>query len=158
MGLKHFFVIILMFSIFLITGCSNNVDKGTEDIDNEFPPSYTGLIIINGTEYQMEKGGYKWERKKVLGTEVVQTDHASPNQMAEHMESISTIPNQKVYIKIEGNPDIKVYLWNEKGLEKEIEQKANQIIVPSSKGKYIYEVLAEWTNGTISYTFVVEVQ
>jgi len=139
-------------------GCSINVDKETEDIDSEFPPSMTGLIIINGMEYQMEKGNYKWKRKKGLETEVVQTDHASPYQMADHIGSISTNPNQKVEIKIEGNPDIKVYLWNEEGREKEIEQDANQIIVPSSKGKYIYEVLAEWTNGTISYTFVVEIQ
>ena len=80
------------------------------------------------------------------------------SRISEHMESISTTPNQKVDIKIKGNPDIKVNLWNGKGIEKEIEQDDNQIIVPSSKGKYIYEVVAEWPNGTISYTFVVEVQ
>lgn len=39
----------------------------------------------------------------------------------------------------------------------EIEQNANQITLPSNKGKYIYEVLAEWKSGTISYIFVVEI-
>jgi hypothetical protein len=156
--LRHFFIVILAFTLFLIMGCSNSVNKETKEIDSEFPPSMTGLIIINGVEYQMEEGNYHWERKKGLGTEVVQTDHASPYQMANHIESISLNPNQKIDIKIEENPDIKVYLWNEKGRGKEIEQDSNQIIVPSSKGKYIYEVLAEWTNGTISYTFVVDIQ
>ncbi|MEH6943241.1 hypothetical protein [Bacillus sp. JJ722] len=158
MRLKTFFIVIFAFSIFLILGCSNNVVKEAEDIDSEFPRSMTGLIIINGMEYQMEEGDYQWERKKGLGTEVVQTDHASPYQMVDHIESINVNSNQKVDIKFEKNPDIKVYLWNEKGRGKEIEHDANQIIIPSSKGKYIYEVLAEWTNGTISYTFVVEIQ
>lgn len=158
MRLKPFFIVILAFSILLITGCSNKVIKETKNKDSEFPPSMTGLILINGIEHQMEDGNYKWERKKGLGTEVVLTDHASPFQMAENMDSIVVNPNQKVEIKIEENPNFKVYLWNEKGREKEIKQDANQIIVPSSKGKYIYEVLAEWTNGTISYTFVVEIQ
>ncbi|MGN7403640.1 hypothetical protein ACTHO0_27770 [Cytobacillus praedii] len=158
MRLKYFYIMIFVLSIFSVIGCSKNTDKKNEEIDSEFPPSLNGLIIINGTEYQIERGGYRWERKKGLGTGVVQTDHASPYQMAEHIESISSNPNQKVDIMIEGNPNIKVYLWNEKGREIEIEQNDNQITLPSSKGKYIYEALAEWTNGTISYTFVVEIK
>ncbi|MGE7602444.1 hypothetical protein ACQKL5_08010 [Peribacillus sp. NPDC097675] len=158
MRLKYFFIMILILSILSVMGCSNNVDKTIEDIDSEFPPSLNGLIVINGKEYQVESGSYRWERKKGLKTEVVQTDHASPYQMAEHIESISTKPNQKVDIKIEGNPNIQVYLWNKKGREIEIEHKDNQLTLPSSKGKYIYEALAEWTNGTISYTFVLEIK
>jgi hypothetical protein len=50
------------------------------------------------------------------------------------------------------------HLWNEEGSGREIALNANQITVPSSKGKYIYEVLAVWTNGTVSYTFVLEIQ
>ena len=149
---------IIVLSIFSVMGCSNNVDEKNEEIDIEFPPSLNGVVIINGTEYQIERGGYRWERRKGLGTEVVQTDHASPYQMAEHIESISANPNQKVDIKIDGNPNIEVYLCNEKGREIEIEHNDNQIILPSSKGKYIYEALAEWTNGTISYTFVMEIK
>lgn len=149
---------IFVLSIFSVMGCSNNVDKKNEDIDSEFPPSQKGLIIINDTEYQIESGSYRWERKKGVEIEVVQTDHASPYQMAEHIESISANPNQKVDIKIDGNPNIEVYLWNEKGREIEIKHNDNQITLPSSKGKYIYEALAEWTNGTISYTFVMEIK
>ncbi|WP_282172377.1 hypothetical protein [Cytobacillus firmus] len=53
---------------------------------------------------------------------------------------------------------MKVFLWNETGKEKEIMLEDDQITVPADKGKYIYEVLAEWKNGEISYTFVAEVQ
>lgn len=148
--------ILMIVGFLMIVGCSNKVN--TDDVDKEFPPSMNGRIIINDTEYLMESGGYKWERKKGLETEVVQTDHASPYQMAAHIEPIVITPNQTIDIQIEGNPKINVYLWNEKGREREIEQKPNQIILPSSQGKYIYEVLAEWTSGTISYTFVVEIK
>ncbi|WP_286167824.1 hypothetical protein [Bacillus sp. 22-7] len=51
-----------------------------------------------------------------------------------------------------------MFLWNQSGKEKEIKLEDDQITVPADKGTYIYEVLAEWKNGEISYTFVAEVQ
>ena len=148
----YWFIAMLAISLYLLTGCSKHADT-----DSEFPPSISGLIIMNGNEYRMEDGNYHWERKNGLKTESVQTDHASPYQMADGMETIKVSPNQKVTIKIEENPDLTVYLWNEKGREKEVKSDANQITVPSREGRYIYEALAEWKNGSISYTFVVEV-
>lgn len=152
--LKHFFIMILMFSIFWIAGCAEDVDGETDDM----PPAYSGVVMINDMEYEMENGHYTWEIRKGLGAKVVTTDHASPNQMAKEIEPITTNPNQKVKIEIEEDPNITVYLWNEEEVEKEIEMDANQITVPVNKGKYIYEALAEWKDGKISYTFVVEVQ
>lgn len=97
-------------------------------------------------------------QKKGLETESIQTDHASPNQMAVQLKPILVKPDQKVKVKIEDDPVIKVYLWNETGIESEIKLEDNQINMPADKGKYIYEVLAEWQNGEISFTFVAEVQ
>lgn len=113
--------------------------------------------MMDKTAYPMKAGAYRWERKNGLETTIVMTDHASPSQMAEQMEAIRTNPNQIIDITIEGNPAIKVYLWSEMGRSKEIKQEANQLIVPSRTGNYIYEVEAVWPNGTISYTFVIEV-
>ena len=158
MGFKHLLTILLAFSFFWIIGCSKTVIDDTESTDSGFPPSMAGLVILNGKEYEMVKGSYQWERKKGFETEIVITDHASPNQMAEQIESIFVDPNQIIDIKVEEDPAIQVYLWNEKDVVQEIEQTANQIIAPSSKGSYIYEVSAQWDNGNISYTFVAEVQ
>lgn len=149
MRLQYLIIVISL----LIIGCTNN-----EIVTEEFPPSLSGLIIMNGNEYPMEKGGYRWERRKGLETEVVTTDHASPYQMAERIEPILVKPKQEVEIKIEDNPDIHVYLWNEKGRTEEIELHVNGLILSSNKGNHIYEAVAEWKNGTISYTFVVDVQ
>lgn len=158
MKLTNGIMILLIFSTLWIVGCSIKIEKETVGPEKEFPPSMTGMINVNGIDYQLEEGGYKWEKHQGFETQVVQTDHASPNQMAYDIKSILLKPNQKVDIKIEEDPDITVYLWNEKGREKEIKQESKKITVPSSKGKYIYEVLAKWTNGTVSYVFIVEVQ
>ncbi|MEI5909259.1 hypothetical protein WAK64_19595 [Bacillus spongiae] len=155
MKLKHIFIVVLTSAILLLMGCSNT---GIKEKDSEFPPTMTGQVIINGMEYQIEDGSYRWERKKGLGTEVVQTDYISPYQMADKLELISVSPNEKVDIRIEENPDIKVYLWNEEGREKEIKHNSNEFTLPANKGTYIYEVLAEWTNGEVSYTFVVDIR
>lgn len=158
MKIKRLFIAVMVFSLFLITSCSTEVDKnGVGNENEEFPPSMTGNILVNGKEYHMEEGGYQWERKQGTGTQVVMTDHASPNQMAETIKAISLIPNEKIKIKIEDDPEITVYLWNESGREKEVNIDDNQITVHSDKGKYIYEVEAKWKNGTVSYTFVIEI-
>ena len=154
MGLKRLLKVLLTSTVFIIIiGCSTNAEK-----EAEFPPSMNAVAEVDGTDYQMEKGNYQWVRKKGLETETVTTDHASPNQMADHLKPIPVKPGQKVKVKIEDDPVIKVFLWNETGKEKEIKLEDHQITVPSSKGKYIYEVLAEWPNGKVSYTFAAEVQ
>lgn len=143
--------IIVVLSASLLFGCS---DKSVDQA--EFPPDKTAAVEVNGSDYSMEQGGYRWVRKKGLETETVTTDHASPNQMAEHLQPISVKSGQKVKVKIEDNPILNVFLWNQSG--KEIKLEDDQITVPADKGTYIYEVLAEWKNGEIAYTFVTEVQ
>lgn len=102
------------------------------------------FITINETEYEMVWGNFRWEKKKGLETQVVQSDVASPYQIAENYSVINL--EQETIIYIEKNPNISVYLWNENGREKEINLKTNQFSAPSSKGQHIYEVFAKWRN------------
>lgn len=145
----------LLCGLFITSGCTAN---DTEMLENEFPPSLAGEIVINGTEYAMEQGGFEWRRQKGLETEVVQTDHASPLQIAAEIEAIEIHPNEIINIQVEENPDITMYLWSKNGRGKEIEQQNGQFTAPSDKGTYIYEVVAEWENGINTYTFTVEIQ
>lgn len=156
--MRNYFMGMLIFALFLMTSCSTNAGKETEAMNHEFPPPMKGLVMINGLEYQLEKGDYKWKRIIGNGQEEMQTDYASPYQMADNIESINVKSNQKATIQIDEKPSIKIYLWNEKGRGQEIEHINNQFNIPASKGRYIYEVLAEWNDGTISYTFVLEIE
>ena len=160
--MKPLLFAIIVFSLFWISGCSNgqvnagvDVYKGSE---NEFPPTIFGTIKINGTQHELKAGGYRWERKQGSETQTIQTDAASPYQIAEKFKAIAIEPNQKITIDIGKNPQLVVYLWNKNKIEKEIKLNENQITAPASKGRYIYEVFATWPNGEVSYTFVVEVK
>lgn len=157
MKVKNAFFAIVIASLWL-TGCTIGTTGTSNQMEeNDFPPSMTGLINVQGKEYEMEAGNYKWERKKGSETMVVQTDAASPNQIGEYYKPIELEPNTNINIEIEDEPKISVYKWNENGINKEVTLKNNILYVPSSKGRYIYEVLAKWPNGEVSYTFVVEV-
>lgn len=91
----------------------------------------------------MVVGNYRWERKQGLDTQVVETDAASPYQIAENFSAIMVEPSTNINIEIEESPRISLYLWNENGREKEVTIKNNQLLAPTSKGQYIYELLAK---------------
>lgn len=150
----------LVIALLWLTGCTigtTGTNNQIEENEDDFPPSMTGLINVQGKEYEMKAGNYKWERKNGLETDIVQTDAASPSQIGEYYSAIELEPNTNIIIDIEDNPKVSVYEWNENGRINEVTLKNNVLSVPSSKGRYIYEALANWPNGEVSYTFVVEV-
>jgi hypothetical protein len=120
--------------------------------NTSFPPNPKGIIVVNGAEYDMEMGGFQWEK----GNQAVTTDAASPSQIAERFEAIVLEPNSKVNIVIEQKPNINVFLWDSEITSVDIE--GTQITAPENIGRYIYEVVARWSSGTVSYTFVIEVE
>lgn len=148
---RLFFACVLI--LFLLTGC------GTEavELSDEFPPSMSGAVIVEGETYKLEEGNSKWERKQGLETEVAMTDAPSPLQLAEMVDAIKMEGNTDILIEIEQDPDLSVYLWNDTDRDQEIKLTDNQFLAPFSQGRYVYEVFAEWENGEVSYTFVVEV-
>jgi Protein of unknown function (DUF3221) len=119
---------------------------------HEFPPNLAGFVDIDGTRYDMANGGYRWTK----GNQVTQTDAAGPTQIAENFEAIVVAVNSKAKIMIEQNPSLSVYTWNAE--QETVAVEDGQISLPATSGRMIYEVVAKWTNGEVSYTFVVEVK
>jgi hypothetical protein len=150
---SHKFLLIFL-TLILFAGCSNRIISSTEE---EFPPTRKGVILASGEEFPLEAGGYSWERKKGLETESITTDHASPLQMAEQITPITVHAQEKIQIQIEKDPSIRIYIWNENGRGNEVEVSSNHMISPPDNGSYLYEVKAEWENGSVSYTFVLKV-
>lgn len=150
----------VVFILFLLTGCANGPAEkviGAEEPTSDFPPSMTGTVTVKGKTYEMEEGNSTWERKKREGSEVVQTDASSPSQIAESYKAIKVEPNTDILIEIEKDPVQSVYLWNEDERDREVKLANNHFAASSTGGRYVYEVFAEWRNGEVSYTFVVEV-
>lgn len=117
---------------------------------DEFPPAITAFVTFNETRYKMTQGNFKWEK----GNKIIQTDASSPAQIAENFKAIIVEPNSTAIIEIEQKPHLNVYLWDSD--KAKLAFQGSQISVPTIKGRYIYEVVAKWSNGEISYTFVVE--
>jgi hypothetical protein len=144
----------LLLLLMLATACNDSSKEEAED----FPPRMKGSIEIDGVQFEMQSGGYRWQRKVGFDTQTVQTDHASPYQMAEHIKPITLTSAKTAIIHLPKDPKISVYLWNEKGREKQLAVTGQQLSLPSETGKYIYEVFAEWSNGEISFVFVIDVK
>lgn len=119
--------------------------------NNGFPSTFSGFVTINQTRYNMQRGGFKWRK----GNQVQQTDAASPLQIAEKFKAIDAEPNSRMVIEIEQKPNLSVYRWDAETESREREEEP--LIVPAEKGRYIYEAIALWANGEVSFTFVIEV-
>ncbi|WP_409275899.1 hypothetical protein V1499_10055 [Neobacillus sp. SCS-31] len=157
MKIKTLTFLIFAYSIFFMAGCTNG-NEGDRAIEAEFF-RMGAFIEANGKEYELKRGGYRWETRLKSGqTRVEMTDYASPFQMASSLEAIKLEPNQHVKILNEGDPQIEVYEWTEGGRENKYELTRNQFVTPADKGEYIFEVFSKWKNGEASYAFVVEIQ
>jgi len=157
MKCKKWLFILFLFSLLALSACTSGAAK-----DEEFPPEMTGVVLINNQEYEMKSSGYRWTKKSGNDTQIVTTDAASPNQVAEELTAIPMKVGTKVMIDVEEDPELSAYLWNESGRVNNIPLNDNKFSPPSTKGRYIYEVIADWSNGhvtgEVSYTFVVEVK
>ena len=123
--------------------------------NEEFPPELTGFIRSGESRYEMANGGYSWSKGNLMETQTVQTDYAGPTQIGENFEAIVLDPGSQVSIEIEQDPDLSLFLWVSNDKSEAIE--GNEITVPANKGRYIYEVVAKWSNGEVSFTIVIEV-
>ncbi|MFJ7827799.1 hypothetical protein [Psychrobacillus sp. NPDC096623] len=154
--MKRLLAVILIGILLVMTACSS--ESNNKENENEFPPTMKGTIEVNRKQYDLAMGNFKWERKQGMETEVVETDAASPDQIAENFDAIPIGQSESILIHLEDEPTITVYLWDDNGRQQEVSVSNNQIEAPESAGKYVYEVLAEWSNGEVSYTFVVEIK
>lgn len=109
--MKRILAVTLLGLSLIMTACSR--ESIEEESENDFPPTMTGIIEVNGQQYDMAKGNYRWERKEGMGTQVIQTDAASPYQVADDFEAIPISQSEIIHINIEEEPSITVYPWDE---------------------------------------------
>ncbi len=161
-------IVFFLIASFLLVGCGKSVEQDnviTVEVDPhavsyDFPPVVPGYAHADEIIIDMERGAYRWE---TIDTTIM-SDSASPNQIAEWFKAVVLAPNTNVKIVLEGQPSLEVYLWEEVR-QIEVPIRENKIQIPDTKGRYIYEVVANWSSfgtdkakGQVSYTFVVDVE
>jgi hypothetical protein len=153
--LRNFFLSLVVLGSFFLIGCAEGSGKGADEFNydgSDFPPSPTGYIKSGDSKYEMEQGNYEWRR----GGSVITTDHAGPTQIAETYNPLAVQPGEFLEIEVEQGPILTTYMWKD---DSRTEMgKGNTLQMPEKTGRYIYEVIAEWDNGEVSYTFVVDIE
>lgn len=148
MEIRKLLFILISIALFIISGCSSSSE----------PPD--AIVTVNDKNIELSKGSYHWEEKGIFSKKAIIADAASPYQIAKQLEAITIDQSSVANIKFSdnSNPTLNAYLWKEKGRGKGLSLKENQITLPTQTGKYVIEVIAKWSNGDASYTFVVEVR
>ena len=134
----------------------------------EEPPA---LSVVNAdAKIEALKGGFSWQYKDWKGeTVAVITDSAHPLQCKDitpilemTQTPLSSVDPRLAYLQWETKPDkVTVRCWSDECWDN-VEASSENIraemleedyVIQLKKGNYIYEVCAEWDNGTSYYSF-----
>ncbi|MGE7624883.1 hypothetical protein ACQKMD_18100 [Viridibacillus sp. NPDC096237] len=143
-------IFFLMLIVNIIAGCN-----GISSLNNTYNQAQ-GKVIVDNKSYTMMIGNYEWkeddfEAKKISNSDI--------NDLAGGFDTLEVKKGNKLKIEIEQNPSsIIVNQLNADGTSDAIELKDNEITLPSDGGTYIYEVIARWKEGKISYIFDVNIK
>ncbi|HAX73159.1 MAG TPA: hypothetical protein DCY20_06510 [Firmicutes bacterium] len=143
----------LIFTLFILclplfVGCSNEL------------ATTPNLNVYSGEEeIAVVKGGYEWSRRiNWFEKQVEVADAASPEQMAQQLDGDVVSGNSDLCLVFTEKPDkVEVIAWGER---KDVPFTAtlDKISVPNQSGTYIYEILAQWPQGHVSYTIKIIVE
>lgn len=148
--MKKIFFLVLM--LVTVVGC--NLISSSDSFEQP-----QGKVIVDNKDYTMTIGSFKWKEDDFEARKISSSDIKS---LANEFETLDVKEGEKLKIQIEQNPSsITVNQKNEDGTSKSVGIQDNQIILPSEKGYYIYEITAKWNKGEIkgrlNYIFDVKI-
>ncbi|WP_158737280.1 hypothetical protein [Alteribacillus sp. YIM 98480] len=83
-------------------------------------------------------------------------DSAAPPELVEKQHGVDVNPNTEVKLNFKKAPmNYKVKIWDSE--KNEVKSTYDEMVLPKSDGKVIYEILVKWDQGTVSYAFSLNV-
>jgi hypothetical protein len=149
--ITKFIIIPIVLILMLLSGCKNNTKK----ISNNRPKL---KVSFENKTIDPIKGTNSWTIENKDGTRnSVTEDSISPKELVKRLDPLIVPPKAEISLDFDYKPsDINVRIWNENGTTEEVISD-NKILVPESKGQVIYEIIAKWKEGTVSYAFLINV-
>ena len=133
--------------ILVLVGCN----QATE---SRKVPHAEGKVFLEDNAYTMILGEYEWIEDNLEQRKI---NIVSVEEIAEAFDTLDVTKGSKLRIEIGENPrTISVNQWDG-DTSVNVELINNEIPLPSIAGHYIYEVIAEWDKGRITYVFDVNV-
>jgi hypothetical protein len=156
-----FYLFTLVVLISLIVGCTNQEnasDKGGESVNtnnSRTPPNLT--ISVDDTTFGTVLGSYSWSYSNSDGTSTgIHADSAVPPFLVQGEQGVNVNPNTEIELNFPKMPiDYQVRIWSE---DNNVIATNKEVVFPDQKGRVIYEVLATWEQGTVSYGFVLNIE
>lgn len=147
---------ILIILIVLSIGCTQKKQAtfNNKPVLKE-PPQLT--VSFNKRKINALRGTYSWNADNGDGTSTgFEKDSESPPKMVKSQNESLTVPAESsVTLKFNDNPiDYQVIIWQDDKQTVEF-LKDGKIIMPKQKGLVVYEVYAEWKEGTAHYAFSI---
>ncbi|SDJ12850.1 hypothetical protein [Salimicrobium halophilum] len=118
------------------------------------PPELT--VHIGKQELSPTLGSYDWRVDQGDGTGTqVQADSMPPPELVKNNKPLKTSRDVNIELEFENQPEsYKVKIWN---VENEVINTSENINL-SGKGEIIYEIFADWKQGTASYAFKLYIE
>lgn len=157
---------ILLVSLSLFAGCADNdegvlkSELGSEEAQAGVPeelPEPPGLRVLAGNEeIEVVRGTYSWSVHNKDGTiTAIEADNAAPPDLVRALSPLTVSSDETVELNFETEPDIyTVRIWDE---DYKVSSERDDVLL-SVEGVVIYEVLANWAQGTSTYVFTLEIE
>lgn len=166
-------VSILMSALLILAGCTDTENDdltdsdGTETAGNPDtqnsgstndeilePPELT--VVAGDESVDAVMGTYSWSIDNEDGTmTAIEADSAAPPELVSTMTALEVTGDTSIELDFEIEPDsYTVKIWEEGNT---VISKSEEVLL-TNEGTVIYEVLANWQEGTASYAFTLNIE
>lgn len=144
----HSFVIII---VLLLAGCSGKAGTAADSYIEPLLPA----ITIGHEEVTVVRGSSCWGSKNFSRC----VDTPPPQKLVENVRPTAANSGDSVSINFNDSPnDIRVNLWKAPIEETVPITSDHTFSLPVEKGIYVYDINANWKEGSSSFVFTVEVR
>lgn len=167
MEIRYSYFIFIIVMLLITAGCSNEklsndendnskeIVKKTEEIANLTPPKLT--VSAEDNKIFAGQGSYSWSKVNDDGTVKNINTHTGPPPEFGGKELLVKSQSEVQLIFEEAPSDYQVRIW-ETDNDKAIPVTDNTFTITQNKGKVIYEVVANWEQGTATYAFTLNIK
>ncbi len=144
-------VVTVGFLVISLAGCSGN------KAEVKSPPSLK--VLYQDKSIEAARGTFSWSIKnkngKIIST--INADTAGPAELVKGSAPLTAAPKSVLNLNFSDKPvNITVNIWQGTEIIKQTVID-NKVTIPESKASVIYEVVADWNDGTVCYAFLVNV-
>lgn len=121
------------------------------------PPSLT--VLYKDNSIKTIRGSFSWATKNKKGKIItaINADTVGPTELVKDSAPLFVSPKSILTLNFSDKPlNFKVNIWHGSETIKQ-ETTEYKLKTPESKGSVIYEVVANWDDGTACYAFLVNV-